>query len=74
MNDNDDVAYWLNEAQTLLLCMRGDTAECAAVRAEIIAVFQAATTGGRIPPTPHWDKIAPHWDKIAVMYRGPAPQ
>jgi len=39
MNDNDEVCYELNEAQTLLLCMRADTPEAEKIRTEIIREF-----------------------------------
>jgi hypothetical protein len=67
MRESDEAEYRLNEAQTLLLCMRGNSAECAEIRREIIAVFQAAMTGAPIP-------CCPHWDKLAIGFKDRAPQ
>jgi hypothetical protein len=57
MNDNHEVAYLLNEAQALLLCMKADTPASEEIRAEIIAVFRAAKHGQPIPPCPRWDAL-----------------
>jgi hypothetical protein len=58
MNDNEEVAYELNEAQTLLLCMKADTPKAAEIQAEMIAVFRAVMHGWPIPACPHWQEVA----------------
>ncbi|WP_366656649.1 hypothetical protein [Fodinicurvata sp. EGI_FJ10296] len=45
-------AYWLNEGQTLLVCMLSRTARAAAVRKEVIDVYMAFRQGVGSPSSP----------------------
>ena len=52
-------AYYLNEAQAILLCMFSRTSKAAQVRKELIDVYMAYRTNGLAKVREHYRKIAP---------------
>jgi hypothetical protein len=50
-------AYWLNEPQAVLICIKSDTLRSEDVRQEVIEVFMAYRTGHLAPATPSVEQI-----------------